>query len=288
MYTIAGVTGHVGSVVAARLLDEGVPVRVLVRDRAQGHPWIERGAEAVVVDLADRAGLTKALAGSAGFFALLPFDPTTNDFRGDSQRLIASISAAVTNSGVPHVAMLSSIGADLTEGTGPILDLHRLEEALRATPAVVSAVRSGHFQERVADVLDAARHEGIYPVFAESADVPKSNVATRDIGGVIARILLSPPQTDETIDLEGPQHTEREVAEILGRVLGRSLEVVTLPRAAWSPTLVDAGFSPDVADVLAGLYDADDRGVLAPRGDRSVRCDTALETTIAGLVGIPV
>lgn len=260
MYTIAGVTGHVGSAVAAHLLDEGAPVRVLVRDGAKAQPWVERGADAVVVDLTDRAGLTEALTGSAGFFTLLPFDPTTNDFRGDSQRLIASIGSAITDSGVPHVAMLSSIGADLTEGTGPILELHHLEKALRATPAVLSAIRSGHFQERVAEVLDAARQDGIYPVFTASAEVPKSNVATCDIGTVIARALLSPPQADETVDLEGPQYSEREIAEILGRVLGRSLEVITIPRPVWQRTLEGTGLSAHVAEVLTGLYQADERG----------------------------
>ncbi|CAN5223261.1 hypothetical protein BH20ACT3_BH20ACT3_15490 [soil metagenome] len=170
-------------------------------------------------------------------------------------------------------------------GPEPIVGLHDLEEALRSTAAVVTAVRAGHFQEKVSDVLDAAISEGVYPVLAESADVPKPTVATRDIGAVVAQELLSPPRNSEVIDLDSPIYTEREVAEILGRVLGRQLGVVTIPGPGWNDTLVGAGFSPEVAEVLVGLYDADERGLLAPRGDRTVPCDTGLETTLAALVG---
>lgn len=289
MYTIAGVTGRVGSATAERLLDEGAPVRVIVRDLAKAQPWVERGADAAVVDLGDRAGLTAAIADSDGFFTLLPFDPATTDVHRDTRALVSSISGAVADSGVPHVAMLSAAGADLSAGTGPIVGgLHDLEEALRSTGTVVSAVRPGHFQEKVSDVLDAARYEGIYPVFAESADVPKPTVATRDIGAVVAQVLLAPPRRSEAIDLDSPVYTERQVAEILGRALNRQLEVVTIPKPGWAAALVGAGFSPNLADALVGLYDADERGLLVPRGDRTVRCDTGLETTLARLLGAAV
>lgn len=289
MYTIAGVTGRVGSATAERLLDEGAPVRVIVRDLAKAQPLLERGADAAVVDLGDRAGLTAAIADSDGFFTLLPFDPATTDVHRDTRALVSSISGAVADSGVPHVAMLSAAGADLSAGTGPIVGgLHDLEEALRSTGTVVSAVRPGHFQEKVSDVLDAARYEGIYPVFAESADVPKPTVATRDIGAVVAQVLLAPPRRSEAIDLDSPVYTERQVAEILGRALNRQLEVVTIPKPGWAAALVGAGFSPNLADALVGLYDADERGLLVPRGDRTVRCDTGLETTLARLLGATV
>lgn len=287
MYTLAGVTGRVGSAAAHALLEDGAQVRVLIRKPADAQQWVDRGAEVAVVDLTDRRGLTEALTGSTGFFALLPYDPATSDFRRDMRSLISSISGAVSDSGVPHVVMLSSVGADLPEGTGPIVALHDLEVALRATPAVVSAVRPGHFQEKVADVLDAARHDGVYPVFGESADVPMPAVATRDIGAVVAQTLQHPPRAHEVIDLHSPVYTEREIAGVLGRLLGRELAVVTIPRAGWYDALVGAGLSASVAEVLVGLYDADERGILQPRGARAVTVRTGIEETLAHLLAVP-
>lgn len=285
MYTIAGATGRVGGAAARTLLADGVEVRVLVRTPEAAEEWVGHGAEAVVVDLTDQARLTTALTGSSGFFTLLPFDPTSTDFHADMRALTTSISGAVTASEVPHVVMLSSVGADLPAGTGPLVALHDLEVALRSTPAVVSAVRPGHFQEKVIDVLDVARHESVYPVFGDSPDVRTPQVATRDVGAVVARTLQSSPRAHEVIDLDSPGYTEREVADVLGQTLGRDLAVVTIPREDRQGALMAAGLSASVAEVLVGLYDADDAGLLVPRGDRTVTVGTDIAETIARLLG---
>ena len=71
---------------------------------------------------------------------------------------------------------------------------------------------------------------------------------------------------------------------ILARVLGRELQVVMLPEEAWAATLIDAGLPPQAAAGLAELYRADEKGLLAPRGDRTIRTDTPLETTITHIL----
>lgn len=281
MYVIAGVTGRVGSVTAHSLLDSGAEIRVLVRRPSSPSYWESRGAEVRILRLEDRAALTRALLGCTGFFVLLPFDLTADNLEHHADQLIASISGAVADACVPHVVMLSSGGADLAEGTGPITGLHRLEEALRATGTTVTALRSGHFQDKVADVVDIARGSGIFPVFATSADVPLPMAATADLGALVATSLLqTPPVASESVDVIGPAYSERNVATLLGEALGQELKVTTIPEEAWADTLADAGFPPNVAASLAELYRADEHGLLAPRGDRSVHVHTPVDTTI--------
>lgn len=41
MYVVAGVTGHVGSVAAEKLLAKGAKVKVIVRDPAKGRRMVE-------------------------------------------------------------------------------------------------------------------------------------------------------------------------------------------------------------------------------------------------------
>jgi uncharacterized protein YbjT (DUF2867 family) len=284
MYVVSGATGRVGSVVAQTLLDAGAEVRVLVRRASDADAWTARGADARAVALGDRGALAAALDGAAGAFVLLPFDLTVPDLDAHADLLVTSIAGAVADSRVPHVVALSSGGADLPGGTGPIVGLHRLEEALRHTDAVVTALRSGHFQEKVGDVLPAAEGEGVFPVFASSADVPLPMVATRDLGAVAANALLAPSASSEAVDVVGPAYTERAVAAVLGRALGRELEVVTVPAEAWVASLRDAGFGAHVAESLAELYRADEAGMLAPRGDRSVTVSTPIDDTIARML----
>jgi uncharacterized protein YbjT (DUF2867 family) len=195
-----------------------------------------------------------------------------------------SIATAVAASGVPHVVMLSSVGADLPEGTGPIRWLHHLENRLRETGVLLTAIRSPHFQEKVEPLLGAATGAGIYPVFGDSADVPTPMVATRDVGATAALALTSPPQASEVVDLDAPRYTERQVAQTLGTLLGTTVDVVTIPRTGWLDALVRAGVPPLLGTELVELYDAESRGILQPRGDRRHRCTTELDDTLRHLV----
>ncbi|NDL56916.1 NmrA family NAD(P)-binding protein [Phytoactinopolyspora mesophila] len=279
MYAITGITGHVGGATARELLAHGAPVRALVRDAAKGTSWAKRGAEVAVVDLTDRTTLTDAVTGADGWFVMLPFIPGATD--ADSQRrLIDSIAGAARDSGVPHVVMLSSVGAHLPSGTGPIRWLHLLENELRSTGTVLSAIRSAHFQEKFEDVLDTVRNVGIYPNFGSSADVATPMIATRDIGAVAAALLLEGPTHSEVIDLDGPAYTERQVAEKLAAALGTTVDVVNVPRQEWVSTLEQAGVPRDFAEQVAELHAAGEDGLLRPAGDRVHQCTTEIDETI--------
>lgn len=282
MYAITGVTGHVGGATARVLLAAGAPVRAVVRDSDKGRAWAELGADVAVADFTDPTALTAALAGCRGVFVMLPTIPTFTD--ADHRSLADSIAAAVGTSRVPHVVMLSSVGADLPQGTGPIRWLHHLENRLRETGAVLTAIRSPHFQEKVEAVLGAATGAGMYPVFGDSADVPMPMAATRDVGAAAARALTSPPPASEVVDLEAPSYTERQVAERLGATLKTALEVVIIPRPGWLDALTSADVPPQLAAELVELYDAEDRGILQPRGDRRHRCTIGLDQTLRQVV----
>jgi len=287
MYVVTGATGRVGGATAAALLATGSPVRVVLRDPARGGSWAARGAEVAVADLLDRAALADALAGAAGAFVLSPFDLGVPDPLAHADAVAAAVSGAVADASVPHVVALSSGGADLPAGTGPVVGLHRLEAALSGSRAVVTALRPCHFQEKVRDVLDVAREHGVLPVLGASADEPRPQVATRDVGAVAARALLAAPARSGTVDVLGPAASERDVARALSRALGRPVEPAVVPAEAWAPSLEEAGLPPVAAALVAELYRADERGLLAPRGDRVERGTTPLTDTVAALVGAP-
>jgi uncharacterized protein YbjT (DUF2867 family) len=283
MFAIAGVTGHVGSAAASALLRRGERVTALVRDARKGEPWSLRGAEVAVADLGDRDNLADAIGGSQGFFVLLPTNYGATDLYADQRRLSDAITGAVKDSDIPHVVMLSTAGADLAEGTGPIVGLHYLENRLREC-VLLSIVRARNFHENVESVIEVARHSGIYPNFGDSADIPIPMTATPDVGELVAEALMNPPSASEVIDLEGPAYTHRQVAEKLGAALGKPLQVVNIARTDWVGTMMDAGLSRHIAEALAEMYDAGQRGLLQPRGDRQLKGHTGLDETLVALV----
>ncbi|MEV5828791.1 NAD(P)H-binding protein [Spirillospora sp. NPDC052242] len=282
MYTITGVTGHVGGATARELLNRDAPVRAVVRDPAKRAAWEERGARTAIADFHDERSLTEALKGSLGAFVMLPTIATAGD--AGHRRLADSIAAAVAESEVPHVVLLSSIAADQAAGTGPIRWLHHLETRLRETGVRLSAIRPCHFQEKVETVLGAVVGEGVYPVFGETADAPTPMIATRDIGEVAAEALLAPPSRSEVVDLDGPAYSEQDVADRLAALLGRPLQVVTIPRDGWVDAMTESGLPVPFAHELAAMYDAEHRGLFRPCGDRRRTGTTPIDRTLRHVI----
>ncbi|MBI2569841.1 MAG: NmrA family NAD(P)-binding protein [Candidatus Schekmanbacteria bacterium] len=284
MYVIAGVTGHVGSIVAEQLLAQGQKVRVVVRDEAKGATWSRKGAEVALGTLEDQAFLTSALGGAGGFFTLLPPSFVVSDFYAYQQRTSDAIAGAVAASGTPHVVLLSSVGADLLDGTGPIKGLHYLEEALRTAGTKLTAIRAGYFQENIANALGPARHAGVFPSFVSSADFPMPMIATQDIGALAARSLLSPPAHSEIIDLHGPAYSMRQLAEKLGDALNQTLRVIDIPPRGWVEAMMQGGMPKHIAEVFAEMYSAFAAGIIRPKGDRMEQGKTTIDEVIKTLV----
>lgn len=285
MFVVAGVTGHVGSVVAETLLAKGQKVKVLVRDAAKGAAWAKKGAEIAVGSLDDAAALTAALKGATGFFALIPPNHAAADFYAFQRQVTAAIAGAVKASGVPHVVLLSSVGADMAENNGPIKGLFHLENALRAAGTKLTAIRAGMFMENVGMSIGAAKATGMYFNFIPSADYPSPMIATKDIGALAAESLLSPAAKSENVDLHGPAYSQRQVAEKLGAALGKALQIVDIPQAGWIDALKQGGLSQQFAEMYAEMYGGFVSGAITPKGDRMVQGSTTLDEVIKGLVG---
>jgi uncharacterized protein YbjT (DUF2867 family) len=284
MYVVAGVTGHVGSVVATSLLAKKEKLKVIVRDAAKGRAWSVKGAEVAVGSLLDGPFLTGALKGAKGFFVLLPPDLSPPDIYATQRRTADAIAAAVAGAKVPHVVLLSSVGADLESGTGPILGLHYLEGALRKTGTRLTAIRAGYFQENVGMSLGPARQAGIVPSFAPS-DAPMPMIATKDIGELAAKCLSAPAAESEVVDLHGPAYSTRQVAEKLGAALGKKLQVVEIPQAGWRDAMKQAGMPDHVIGPYLDMYAGFGSGAIRPKGDRMVEGTTTLDEVLKTLVG---
>ena len=284
IYAVTGVTGRVGSVVASELLDRGHEVVGIVRDPTRGAAWSARGGTPAVGSLEDSEFLAKTLRGVAGLFTLLPEDPFAEDFRGVRRRMADAVAGAVASAGVPHVVLLSAVGAALPDGNGPCKDLHYFEAALRATGTKLTIVRACWFQENIGAVIPAANAAGIYPNLMLTADTAFPTIATRDVGRIVASLLLSPPPASEIIDLVGPLYSARDLANALGASLGKDLQVVDVPEPARVSALIQAGVPRSFAEEVAELCACFDSGRIRPQGDRALVTTTTIQETLPALL----
>ena len=252
MYAVLGATGNTGSVVARTLLAGGHKVRVVARDANKVAALAKEGAEVVLGSVDDAAVLAKAFAGAKGAYVLLPPDLTSTDLKAENAKRADLMRTALADAKVPHVVLLSSVGAHLPSGTGPIATAHYAENVLGAIPGtVLTAVRAAFFLENIANNLHPMKADGVLPAFSTHLDYAFPMVATQDIGETAARALLETPAKNEIIVLTGPKDASyADAAKAFGAALGRDVKAISVPFEAVVPTLTGFGMSPH----MAGLY----------------------------------
>ncbi|WP_433556601.1 NAD(P)H-binding protein [Pseudonocardia xinjiangensis] len=293
MITVMGATGHVGRQITQRLLDAGEPVRAIGRNPHVLAALAAAGAETWAGDAADAAFLTRAFRGADAVHTLLPYDPTWPDFGAEQQRLGEAIVTAVQAAGVRRVVALSSLGADLPEGTGFIASLHEQEQRLRRVPGLdLLVLRPGVFFESIAAAVDLVRALGVN-ADAVAPDVPVPMIATRDVAEAAAAALLARDWSGVQVrELHGPRDlTYAQATAILGAAIDRpALEYVRLPDAEMVRDLVEAGFSPDTATLHVEMGRALSDGTIVPRERRNAATTTPtpFEAVVAELVQDPV
>lgn len=282
MFVVAGVSGNTGSVVANQLLAAGRKVRVVVRDAAKGAAWAAKGAEVAVADLADADALTAALTGAEGAYLLVPPNAVAPDFRAYQVQLTDAIVTAVGRAKPGHVVFLSSVGAHLPAGTGPILALHHAEPRLAAVAPNVTFVRAGFFMENWGGSLGALS-QGVFPSFY-TLDRPIEHVATADIGRVAAEALLAGPGGRRVIELAGPAaQTPVEVGAVVSDLVGKPIPVVPAPIEAIVPTFTSFGMSASVAGLYEEMTRAMNAGTLTFEGT-PVRGTVPVGQVLGGLL----
>ncbi len=286
MYVITGATGNIGGVIARTLLAQGLPVRVIGRDAARLQPLVELGAEAAVGRLEDAAFVREAFAGAKAVFAMIPPAFAAEDVRAAQGVVGEAIAAAVAANKVPYVVHLSSVGAELAEGTGPVLGVHDQEARLDAIAGLnVLHLRPAYFMENLLGNLGLIQSAGINggPLRADLA-IPL--IATRDIAAVAAEELTALAFTGSSVrTLLGPRdYTSAEITRVLGAAIGRpDLSYVQFPYEQAVQALIGMGASPDAAHGMVELNRAmnEGRGIVALARDERSTTPTTLETFAA-------
>lgn len=190
MYVITGATGNIGSKAADILLAKGEKVRVIGRSAARLQRFVDKGAEAAVGDLKDGAFVARAFTGATAVFAMIPPEFTAADFRAYQNEVGENIATGIGKSGVRYVVSLSSQGADLAEGTGPILGLRDQEERLNRLAGVnVIHLRPAFFMENLLMNIPLINQRGIAGS-AIRGDRKIAMIATRDIAAFVAERLV--------------------------------------------------------------------------------------------------
>ncbi|HTG01996.1 MAG TPA: NmrA family NAD(P)-binding protein [Nitrospirota bacterium] len=282
MITILGASGHIGGKIADILIKKDIAVRLVARHVDALKPRVKKHVEVMAGDINDTEFLAKALKGSDAVYTLIPPDLTTKNFLSYADGVGASIGKAIELAKVPFVVNLSSIGAELSEGTGPIVGLHRQEERLnRIKDTHILHVRAAYFMENLLGNVDLIKSKGIAGT-AIRGDIKFPMIASRDIATYIAERLMKKDFKGHTVHyLAGERDLSLiEATEIIGRKIGKpGLPYLMFPYDEAEKGLTSMGLSPDMSKRYVEMSRAFNEGRVKPEArSRDNTTPTSIES----------
>jgi uncharacterized protein YbjT (DUF2867 family) len=268
MCVILGASGNTGSIIANFLLSKGNKVGVVGRDSGRLQRFVDKGAEAFTANLSDAAALTKAFSGARAAYLMLPPAKSREEQERDSD----GIAMAVKESGLRYAVHLSSYGAQIAEGAGPVSGLHSSEQKLNAIEGLnVLHLRAAYFMENNLAAIGMIQGMGIFGN-ALLPDLKIPMAATRDVGDFAAQRLLhldfSGKQTRELLGERDLSMTE--ATAVIARGIGKpDLRYEQFPYDQVRQALTQLGVPPKGAAMYIEMYKSINAGVLVPLEPRS-------------------
>lgn len=286
MYVVTGATGNTGRVVAEQLLKQGKKVRAVGRSADRLHTLATKGAEPFVADITDQEALTKAFTGAEAVYAMIPPNVSTDDVDGYEDQVIEAVAGAIEKAGIKRAVVLSSIGADKAEKTGPVVGLHKLEERLKEIDELnVVFLRAGYFMENTlaqAGIIHAMGSVG-GPL---RGDLKLPLIATSDIGAAAAQALLKQDFSGhQTRELQGQRDVSyNEITAIIGKAIGKpDLGYVQLNDDQLRPAMQQMGMSANFVNLLLEMSASLNSGYMRALEKRTPQnsTPTSYETFVA-------
>ena len=249
---ITGATGATGGATAALLLDKGREVRTFVhREDERSDALRKRGAEVIVGDLLDFDRVRDALRGVSGAYFVYPIRPGL-------VQATAQFAQSATEAGVGAIVNMSQISARSDARSLSAREHWLAERVFDWSGLNVAHIRPTYFAEWLLYLAPMIRQGVMYAPFTTGKHAP---IAAEDQGRVIAGILEEPAaHRGKTYPLCGPvELTHEEIANVVGKVLGRKVAYQSMPIEKWAEI---------VAAASVGRPPRNDAGSLYPEADR--------------------
>lgn len=222
-YVITGSIGHISKPVVEKLTAAGHTVTVITSTAARVADIEALGAKAAVGSVTDAAFLTTTFAGADAVYLMIPPTYTATDWYTYQQQVADNYVAALKANSIKNVVLLSSIGAHLRKGVGPVDGVGYLEDELLKLEGInAKFIRPSFFYYNLFAQINMIKNAGIMGSNGGSGDDKIVLVDTNDIADVVADALLKLDFTGISIQyIASDIRTYNEIAAVLGNAIGK-------------------------------------------------------------------
>lgn len=249
-YTLTGGAGHITKPVALQLLKAGHQVTVIGRSETNLKELVDAGATAAVGSIEDVAFLTTAFTGADAVYTMVPPKWDAADWKSYIAGIDKNYADAIKAAGVTHVVNLSSLGAHMYDGCGPVSGLHRGELELNKLDGVaIKHLRPAYFYQNLLANIGLIKHAGIIGGNFGEAGTTFVIVHPNDIAAVAAEELQGLTFTGHSVRyIASDEVAPQTIATTLGEAIGKpELPWVVFTDDQSYQGMVGAGLSEEVA-----------------------------------------
>lgn len=255
--TITGSLGNIGKPLAKKLMAAGHQVTVVSHTEKRRAEIEALGAQAAIGSVNDATFLTNAFKDADAIYTMVPPSMGGSNILENTGLAGEALARAIRESGVKRVVMLSSLGADLQAGTGPIAGLYKVEQHFQKLEGVsVTFLRAGYFYVNFYNDVPMIKGMKIMGGnFAPGTLLPL--VHPDDIAAAAAEELQLKPKESGVRYIVSDLKTPLELARALGAATG----IPELPWIEFSDEQALEGMTQaGLPEELAGLYTEMGRG----------------------------
>lgn len=250
-YIITGSIGHISKPIVQQLVKEGKDVSVITSTHDRVREIEKLGAKALAGSVLDGAFVEKAFNGADVVYTMIPPIWQTNDWRASQNIVGRNYSDAITRGGLQYVVNLSSIGAHI-DGIGPADGLHDFEKMLNAISGLnIKHLRPSYFFNNLMAQIGLIKKAGFMGANYGDDGEKLLLVHTNDIAAAAVEELLNLKFTGNSVRyIFGDERSGKEIAEVLGKAIGKDLKWVIFSDEQQKNGLLQAG----VSEVHATAY----------------------------------
>jgi uncharacterized protein YbjT (DUF2867 family) len=284
-YLITGSIGNISKIIVEGLVKAGHSVSVITSSTDRVKDIEKLGAKALVGQVQDLAFLKNAFSKADVVYTMIPPIWQTTNWRKSQNEVAQNYAEALKASNVKYVVNLSSIGAHLKNGVGPVGGVHDLEQLLNALTGIqVKHLRPSYFYHNLLAQIGMIKQAGI--MGGNFGDQEKVFIVhPKDIGAVALEELLKLDFKGNSIRyIIGDERSGEEISKVLGKAIGKDLNWVTFTDEQQKAGLLGAGLSETHASAYTemgnalriGSMQADARAIKPPFSPTKLE-DFALE-----------
>jgi uncharacterized protein YbjT (DUF2867 family) len=262
-FTITGSLGNISKPLAQILIAAGHNVTIISSNADKAKDIEELGATAAIGSVEDVDFLTASFTGKDAVYTMVPPNFGAANIREFISATGKKYVEAIKASGIKKVVNLSSIGAHLDGGTGPISGLHDVEQSYsKLNDVSIKHLRPGFFYTNFYGNIDMIKHAGILGS-NYSAETPLVLVHPKDIAAVVAYELQHDFTGNSVRYIASDETLAGNVAGALGEAIGQpALPWVEFKDEDALQGMIQAGLPEVMAKSYVEMGDATRQGKL--------------------------